>query len=414
VNPSRASLKLAFAVVLGTLLASCASEGTASSQTAPPSRTETLVTPVRVVTATTGELRSTRALSAKVVAATDSIVVAEASGRVLRVLRKPGDRVRAKETVLQLDVASLEDNLTDARLALRAARVNLDTARRQNPEDRLQADKRLIAARETFDNARRLRKANERLYAMGGVSQVDLRSARSAEAQASAELEAARAQVTRLERASSEGLEGLRLAVAQAQNRVRQLERDVARGEVTAPFSGEVAQVFAQQGEYLGGGARAFRLIDPSRLRLNFAVSAADAASLEVGRGALVRVGSRSLEARVSRNALVPGDDRLVPIGARFVGGQNLSSVTAGNTVRLEYSVKVARGALLPTGALRLEGERRFVFVVAGGVAKQREVRVQGESLGRIAVTGVNEKERVVYPIPSSLAQGSNVRVVNP
>jgi multidrug efflux pump subunit AcrA (membrane-fusion protein) len=402
-------------IALGVALAGCAEQGgNTSSQTPRAEATEALVVPVRAVRATVGALRTERSLSATVAAATDSVVVAEASGRVLRVLRKPGERVTAGSAVLELDVASLQDSLTDARLALETARVNLQAATRQNPEDRLQAQKRLIAAQQAFDNAERVRKANESLYGLGGVSQVDLREARSAALQAAAELEAARAQVARVDRAPTETLEGLRLAVAQAANRVQQLERDVQRGRVLAPFTGEVAQVYAQQGEFIAAGSRAFRLVDPSSLRLSFSVPVDDAASLTVGRGLRVTVGGTTLEARVARNASVPGDDRLVPLQGRFVGGQKLGNLEPGSAVRLSYTVTLATGALLPTGALRLEGERRFVYVVSGDTVRQRDVRVRAEALGRIAVGGVQIGERVVYPVPSSLASGSKVSVVNP
>ena len=402
---------IGFAAVLALALAGCNAESKAETQPPEPQKEFSSV-PVRTVTARAGALESARTVSGTLAAAIDSAVVAEASGRVVAVLRKPGDRVKAGEVVLQLESATLRDQLEDARLAARAARVTLETAERQNPEDRAQAKKRLAAARTALENANRIATANAELYAMGGVAEVELRNSRTQADQAAAELEAAQAALARLERAGTEGLKNLQLAIEQADTRVRQLERDLGRSNVKAPFAGELAEVVPQVGEFLASGARAFRLLDLGQLRVNFSVPASDASKLEVGRGVSVKIGSRTLTGRVSRNGGVPGDDRLVKVEARFVGGQALSGLRPGGTAKIGYRLKLGAGVLVPTGALRIEQNTRSVLIVKNGVAAERPVRVIAESAGRVIVDGVAAGASVIYPVPSNVAAGKAVKVV--
>jgi HlyD family secretion protein len=391
-------------------LVACAEPENATSPK-PESRPEEIITPVRTVQAKISTLQTSKTVAATVLAATDSSVVAEASGRVLRQLRQVGQSVAKGEAVLELDVSNLRDQLSEARLLLESANVNLRTAQTQNPEDLAQAQKRQIAVQTALENANRLKNANQELYGMGAISQAELLQSVSSAALAAAELEAAKASVARLNRASREGLEGLRLAVQQAQTRIRQLERDVARGQVVAPFTGEIAEVFVQQGEFLSAGSRAFRLLDPATKRVGFAVPQSDAAKLALGRGAWLRLGAQRLELRISRNAAVPSEDRLVKIQARFVGQPPVKVGSAGT---LEYRIVGGTGALLPIAALRLEADRKYVFLVQNGSSVERTVQILGEASGQVVVSGIEAGERVVYPVPSSLADNTKVRVVQP
>jgi multidrug efflux pump subunit AcrA (membrane-fusion protein) len=403
---------LPFALLVA--LVACAEGSPSSEEKTPTPATQASLerVPVRVVRARDGSLSTTRTASATLTAATDSAVVAEASGRVVEVLRKAGDRVGRGDAVLRLDDAALRDSLEEARLAARNARVNLTSAQRQNPEDRAQAQQRLRSARTALDNALRIARANETLEPLGGVSGVELRASRAQAESAAAELEAAQAAVARLERAGTEGLKTLQLAVEQADARVRQLERDRAKAVVRAPFAGEIAEVAAQQGEFLSAGSRAFRLVDTSSLRVSFLAPAPDAALLTVGRGVRVTVGARVLEGRVARNAGVPGDDRLVRLQARFVGGQDLSGLRPGALASAQYRLTLAQGALVPSGALRLNADKRSVLVVRDGVAQEQSVTVLGESGGQVAVRGLEAGENVITPVPSSLSVGKPVQIV--
>jgi multidrug efflux pump subunit AcrA (membrane-fusion protein) len=67
---------------------------------------------------------------------------------------------------------------------------------------------------------------------------------------------------------------------------------------------------------------------------------------------------------------------------------------------------------IVPTEAVRTEGQTAFVFVYAGDRAERREVTL-GEQVGgnRHVLRGLREGERVVLSPPPSLRDGALVRV---
>ena len=409
------------ALSLMLVLAACKpdSSATVSSDTVSSDTGQTPVpkpalefTPVRTITATAGTLEARRKASATLSATLDSVVVAEQSGRVVSQQKRVGDRVRAGQTVFTLEDAALRTQLEDARIALESARVNAHTLEKQNPEDLTQARSRLIAARSALENAGRSRRANARIYAVGGVSEVELRNARAAEEQARVELEGAQSVLSRANRAGSEGLAAQRLAVQQAQNKVSQLERDLAKTRVVAPFSGELVETYAQTGEFIASGSKAFRLIDPSSLTVRFAVPSSEAARLAVGKSVLLRVSDQSVNARISRNSGVPGENRLVALEARLVG--ELKGVRPGSSGRLEYRLILVQGVRVPTAALHFDGSARTVLTVENGKSVARTVTVLGDAGGEVAVEGIPAGSRVIYPVPGGLLPDRAVKVVGP
>jgi HlyD family secretion protein len=411
---SKSNWKLLGAVLIYfSSLSACNSNAEPSSEVKTQPATVTR-TAVQVIGASQGVLSTSRSVSASLNAATDSNVVAEASGRVLQILKRAGASVKAGETILQLEAQAVRNSLEDARLALASARVNLRTLERQNPEDARQAKLRFSSSQTALDDAARVVKANIKLYALGGVSLIEVQNAQSNLRQAQAEVEAARSGLARATRAGSEGLEAQQIAVAQAQNRVLQLEADLARASVKAPFAGEIVEIFVESGEYASAGNRVVRLIDPSSLKLVFQVPVSDADLLKAGSPLQIAFKGKRLAAKVSEDARVPSENRLVRLRGRMLPNQNLSGLGVGMTTRLEYSLKLAEGVLLPSAALRADGQKYFVYLVKNNVAGRVAVRVQAESAGRVAITGIPAGASVVYPVPSALEPGAFVTVVKP
>ncbi len=404
--------KLLVALFLSSSLLSCAEE----TKAAQPITSQPVIerTAVQVIKSTEGVLSTSRSVSANLVAVTDANVVAEASGRVLKILKRAGALVKAGETILLLESAQTQNALEDARLALTSAQVAWRSATRQNPEDASQARLRLSSSLVAVDNAARIVTANQKIYALGGVSLVELQNSQAALKNTQTELETARAALGRIGRATSEGLESQRIAVAQAQNRVVQLQADVARASVKAPFTGEIAEVFVETGEFATAGTKVLRLIDPSSLKLVFQVPAFDADLLKTGTRLSVVVQGKRVAAKVSEEARVPSENRLVRLRGRILPNQNLTGLKLGTTIRLEYNLRLAKGVILPSAALRAEGQNYFVYLVKNNTAGRAAVRVLSESAGQVAVSGIPSGAVVVFPVPAALEPGAIVSVVKP
>jgi HlyD family secretion protein len=80
--------------------------------------------------------------------------------------------------------------------------------------------------------------------------------------------------------------------------------------------------------------------------------------------------------------------------------------------VQVRYDLKLANGALVPSGAVGSENGQAFVWAIKGDTLKRANVTVLAESNGRIALGGIPGGVPVVYPVPSGLQPGGIVKIL--
>lgn len=367
---------------------------------------------VQVIEAKEGVLSTVRSVSGTLEAATDAQVSSEAGGRVTQVLKREGDRVRQGETVVITDDIALRQQLQGAQLGLQNAQIELQAAQRQKPEGVAQARLALESAQGALVSAQQNHNANQKLFALQGVSQAELNQSRNAVDQVQSALRAAQDGLARASRSNQEGVAQLQVGVEQARNQIAQLERQIAQTRVKAPFSGTVIEQKAEVGVTLAPGNPVFRLVDTRSLLTKFNITSADAALLPIGSQVAVQAGGLRFQAKVSRSSGAPTSNRLVPLQARFLPGQDTSSLATGAVVNVSYSVRLAKGFLIPSGAIQTEEGSNFVLVVKSNSVARVRVQTLGEASGRSAVSGLAPTSRVVFPVPAGLQVGNKVQVI--
>ncbi len=387
------------------LLAGCGPRRTGQSEN--PTAPEARSIRVRVVTPQSGPLNTSRTTGAVLSPARESQVGASAPGKVLEVLVQEGRPVAQGQVVLRLDPANAQIALRSAQLALEQAQVNLARAERATAGSLAPLQASLESALVNLQVAQQRYTEGQQLFRAGAIAQVELASLEAAYNQAKAAADNARENLARTQRASSEDLALLRLQVQQAQNQLAQAQRALRDTEVRAPFSGVVAEVYVNPGEFVATGQRVFRLADPSRLEASFRLPPEDAAALPLGSRITLLYGGQSYPATLTRSAKVPGTDRLVELTAR-VG----ASLPPGASAQVRYTLTLAQGTLLPSGALRTEGRTTFVYVVQEGQAQRVAVRVLADTGTQAAVEGLPAGAQVIFPVPASLNSGDSVEVV--
>ena len=176
-----------------------------------------------------------------------AVVAVEVDARVEAVRVRMGARGAAGQPLVRLD-----DRAVRQRVA--AAAAEADAAR---------AAERGAAIE--LDDARHKFGVENKLHRQGIVSRESVRGARVAIGRAESGL--ARAAATR------------RAAVATAS----ELQRQLATTMLAAPIAGVVTDLRAREGELLTPGAAVTRILDPSELRLRFAVPADRAGQVKIG-----------------------------------------------------------------------------------------------------------------------------------
>ena len=148
-------LVLPSAVALALLLAACDRGGGSAPAATEPEPT-VAVEPgrqVRVELAELGTLTAAKLATVTISAGKESRVASGASGRVDRILARPGTRVDPGTAVVLLADDNQRLQLANAELALESATINLQTAERATSEGQRQLQVQARAANDNFQLA---------------------------------------------------------------------------------------------------------------------------------------------------------------------------------------------------------------------------------------------------------------------
>ncbi len=308
---------------------------------------------VGVTAARSAPLRSTATMAGTVEARVSAVVASLVAGPVVEVLAREGDRVRRGDLLVRLRREDIEQDHTAA-----TARLAEVAARLQQAE---QSSTRM-----------------GELSASGVVSQQRLDDAKSEVNVWRGSINAAKAEIARLE-------------VALRNARVR------------APFSGVVVAQRCELGEWIEVGGPVVEIVDLSRLEVVVSVPERHFATAVEGASAVVRVDALpGLELVGKIVAVIPRADRgsrAFPVKVAVDNSDGNLAVGMSATVELVASQSRA-AVLVPKDALLGEGPRRRVFrleeTADGAVARVVEVELGSGAGAWIAVLGLQAGDRVV------------------
>jgi len=185
------------------------------------------------------DLRQTVVINGTIAPVLSTDIRSEVSGRIARVLVEAGASVEAGQPLIELDQSTLQVQLDDARLGVEAARLRTERAKLDYERLRTLAAKSLVTEKE-FKEA-----------------EISFRLAEN-------------------ETASQDA-------------RVRLLENSLAKGVITAPFTGRVLSLAARPGMIVTGadagreGNTLLELADLAKLRVESAINEIDVAVLTLG-----------------------------------------------------------------------------------------------------------------------------------
>jgi len=315
--------------------------------------------PVELGEARVTAMTPTMQVAGTVISRSDAYLSAEVEGRLISVA-DVGSRVEAGDVIARVE---------DTRLRLQAEELEAE-------RDRAEARLRFLAAE--LRRFERLAETN-----LAAASQIDQ---------------------TRSERDIAEG------DLAVVDSRLRQVEDELDRTAITAPFPGVVAERLSQAGERVALGTRVVRLVNPGDLEV---VARAPLAYYRY-----MRPGDEL--------AVVQGDELLyAPVRALVSVGSEQShvfemrldldaSLPVGQTVRVTIPTADVREVLaVPRDALVLRGDGIAVFIVDDDNTARRIRVTTGIGQGDwIEVSGpIQEGDRVIVRGNERLRPGQTVSV---
>lgn len=336
------------------------------------------------------------------------MVAAPVAGKMRRVPLKPGDEVKAGETLLTA-IEPMATPLLDPRARVQAeAVVSMKEAARKQAVQALEAQQvALKMAEADRDRIRSVKSA-------GTVSESD-----RDRAEADASIKASQV------RASEFGLQVLDYELAQAR---AALERPDASSpgnlvEVKSPVSGRVLKVVQESETMVTPGMQILEVGDPADLEVEAEILSRDAVTIQPGDAVSIEQwgGEVPLNGRVRRiepagftkiSALGVEEQRVIVLSDLI--DPPPAAKALGDRFRVEVRVAVWHSddvPVIPSGALFREGNAWKTFVYQDGKAKLVSIEA-GHTDGRTTeiLSGLSPGDEVLLHPPDTVKAGSSVR----
>ncbi len=253
-------------------------------------------------------------------------IPATTTGRVERILLRPGTQVAADSVILQLSNPSLEQELEDARLKLKAAESGLTSLRVQLEDEELQQRASAATIEADYKKAAMQADVNEQLSAQRLVSDLVLKQSKLDAEQLAVRNRIAQQQLAHAAESKSARLAERESQVDQARAFMMLKAREVDALRVRPGVDGILQIVPVDVGQQVMPGTNLARVVNPARLMAEVKVPETQARDVQVGQRATIDTHNGLVNGRVTRidpsvqNGTVTVDvalDGALPAGSR-------------------------------------------------------------------------------------------------
>jgi HlyD family secretion protein len=339
-------------------------------------------------------------------------IPAATSGRVERIIVRPGSEVDADTVILELSNPTLEQELQDAMLRVESSEAGLTNLRVQLETEQLQREASTAIIEADYKKATLQAEINKQLASQQLVSALTLQ-----QSQLDQQLLAARYDIARKQ--LDKGLESTQARLAAEQSNLdqsralRQLkQRQVDELRVRAGAPGVLQLVPVEVGQQVGPGTNLARVANPSRLKAELKIAETQARDIQIGQPVSIDTRNGLVDGRVSRidpsvqNGTVTVDVTLegtLPRGSR-------PDLTVDGTIELERLTEVL---FVGRPALGQEQSAVGLFKVdPDGTASRIQVKIGRMSVDKVElVSGLNAGDQVVLSDMSAWDAYDRVRL---
>jgi HlyD family secretion protein len=208
--------------------------------------------------------------------ATEIDIATKTPGRIVEILAREGDFVKASEVLARMDTQVLLAQKAEAQAQVRQAENAYLAAKSvviQREGEHNAAQEVVAQRRAELDAAKKRLKRSQNLAIEGATPQQQLDDDRARVLGAQAAVSAAQAQVA----AAQASIEAAKAQVVQSQSvieaakaTVARLQADIDDSELKAPVDGRVQYRVAEPGEVLSAGGRVLNMVDLSDVYMTF------------------------------------------------------------------------------------------------------------------------------------------------
>jgi HlyD family secretion protein len=321
-----------------------------------------------------GTIDATLQASGTVVPASEQVISAPVEARVLRIVRRPGDRVSAGDELMELDTAA-------SRLDVDRVAGSIALKQSEETQQRLRSEEAVATLRAQIEQkkldveiTRYKAQQNARMHKEGLVSEQDDLAAATAAKKSEIELAQLHDALARAQRTADAEVGAVRAQLATLIKERDQSQRQLALAMMHAERDGIVTSIIEDTGSTVRKGDIVARIADLTAYRVDATISDLHASELRAGMPVIVRLDDTTR----TRGSISSIDPRIENGIVKFhVALEERGNARLRNNLRVDVFVVTDRrpNALrLRRGALG-QGEREDVFVVKGNTLVRTPVR---------------------------------------
>jgi HlyD family secretion protein len=366
---------------------------------------------VRTATVTAGPIEEVISASGTIVPEVERALSSPLDARVLRILKRPGDRVRLGDPLVELDTS-------ESALAVDKLEKDLAVKDNEQAQTRLTLEKSLVEVEGQIDTKKldlatyRAQLENDRQLLKEGLTSRDkLRLSELAEAKAVIELRQLEGQRDNVRRANSTQIDGLRIQRGALVRETTQARRQLELATTRADRDGVVTWSLTEEGIAVHKGDVIARIADLRTFRVDATVSDIHLKTLAPAMPVIVRISDAdTLSGHVM--AVYPKIDNGV---ITFTAGlDDKSSALLRPNLRVDVLVVTARKARtlrLKKGPFSEGDGYRQAFVIRGGRAIRTPIGLGLASFDQFeVVSGLVEGDEVII---SDMREYLHLQTVN-
>lgn len=365
-------------------------------------------------------------------------------GKIVQVNFDIGSYVQKNSVLVQLDDRDARIRLEQAQAQVQQAQSNVNQA--QSQVEQAKANVRQVQsqlglqnggtfdinqvaevknAKAALDLAETQLRRNERLIETGDISRAVYDQAKAARDQAASQyqaainaanqkyaaIKAAQAQVDTAQAA----VRTAQSAVEAAQTQVASAQKAIADTRILAPISGYIAEKTADVGEFVSTNQKVATILRTSVLRLQIDVPEQSIGKVAQGQGVSIQTSAypdRNFSGVITRiSPSLNAASRTLTVEAEVENSSGLLKPGQFATVRIAQS-KAEPTVMVPTAAVKTEGETNKVYIIKDGRAQEQIVQLGVLENDYIAVKqGVQENATLATSNLDKIYDGVAVNV---
>ena len=223
------------------------------------------------------------------------------SGRVERIVLRPGATVAPGTVILELSNPELQQSVTEGQLSYASAQANFNNRKTELESGLLSQQADVAGVKSQYKDAVLQLEAQEKLFKDGLISEIQVKQSRSREAELKNRLSIAEKRLEMAREGVKSQLAPQAAAVDQSraayQLRVSQLENL----RVKSNMHGILQQVPVEVGSQVGPGTNLARVADPLKLKAEVRIAETQTKDIRIGQAAEVDTRNGIIKGRVSR-----------------------------------------------------------------------------------------------------------------